>query len=150
MNIRLAKPSDAGEIAKSVNRLILELGGTVLPLSEAEKMCARVISCDADGAVVVADDGDQLAGICTISFQRAIRTLGKYAIIQEMYIGPEHRNDGLGSRLVEAAVSEAARHGCKVVELGAPPDGEDAERFYGRVGFTGVGQRLRRVISSSG
>jgi len=148
MNIRLAIENDAGQIATAINDLILELGGAALPQAEAEAMSARVISGDVDGVIIVADDGDHLVGVCTVSFQDAIRTLGSYAIIQEMYIAPEHRNGGLGAQLVDAVEDEAANRGCKIVELGTPPDGANAERFYERIGFTHVGRRLRRVLNS--
>jgi len=147
MKIRLGIADDAGQVATAINDLILELGGAALPLAEAEAMSARVISGDVDGAIIVADDGDQLVGVCTISFQDSIRTLGRYAIIQEMYISPEHRNGGLGAELVDAAANEAASRGCNIVELSTPPDGANAERFYERIGFTHVGRRLRRVLN---
>ena len=146
MNIRFANTDDAEQIVKAINDLIMELGGATLPLAEAEAMCERVIAGDLDGAIVVANDGDQLVGVCTVSFQAAIRTLGKYAIIQEMYVAPEHRNGGLGAQLVDAAAEEAVNRECKIVELGTSPD---AERFYERIGFTQVGRRLRRELDSS-
>ena len=150
MKIRLANADDSGQIAAAVNALIRELGGNALPAAEAQAMCDRVIAGEADGAIIIADDGDQLVGVCTVSFQDAIRTLGRYAIIQEMYIAPAHRNGGLGGELVDAAAKEAANRGCEVVELGAPPEGKDAQRFYERIGFTYVGPRLRRVLNSDG
>ena len=148
LNIRLANVEDAGQIAASINALILELGGGALPVAEAQAMCDRVISGEADGAIVIADDGDRVVGVCTVSFQDAIRTMGKYAIIQEMYIDAAHRNGGLGAQLVDAVSAEAASHGCRIVELGTPPGGANAERFYERIGFSHVGRRLRRVLNS--
>ncbi|MBC8452915.1 MAG: GNAT family N-acetyltransferase, partial [Chloroflexi bacterium] len=75
--------------------------------------------------------------------QPSIRTLGKYAIIQEMYVAPEFRSDKVGAKLIEAANSFAREAECPIVELSTPPNGERAENFYREVGFGQVGVRMR-------
>lgn len=84
--------------------------------------------------MIVAEQDDELVGVCTLTFQPSIRTLGNYATIQEMYVAP----------MVRSAKTIAADSGCPMVELSTPPNGERAEIFYRNVGFTQVVVRMRR------
>jgi GNAT superfamily N-acetyltransferase len=141
---RAAVAGEETRVVDQKNDLIIELGGAPLPVPEAISAVASFINGDLDGAVIVAVSDDELVGVCTISYQPSIRTLGTYAIIQEMFVAPDYRSEKLGERLIEAASSAAEDAGCPMVELSTPPNGERAENFYSRVGFTQVGVRMRR------
>ncbi len=81
-----------------------------------------------------------------MSLAQAIRSSGPYAIIQEMYVVPELRRQGIGAELVEEAISQTRLLGCSMVELGTPLNGQRQERFYERLGFQIVGSRLRKRL----
>jgi GNAT superfamily N-acetyltransferase len=102
------------------------------------------INGELKGAVIVAEQDDELVGVCTLTFQPSIRTLGNYATIQEMYVAPMVRSAKIGAELIESAKTIAADSGCPMVELSTPPNGERAEIFYRNVGFTQVVVRMRR------
>jgi len=144
----IAEESDAPVVATLVNRLIEELGGSPLPSDEAHAAAAHLVGDTSAGFAVIAWDDTQPIGVCTVSFQHAIRTLGTYATIQEMYVVPAWRSRQAGSQLVEIALAEAARHGCAMVELGTPPHGDRQITFYERLGFRAVGQRLRKTLQA--
>ncbi len=147
MEFRLADLSESSDVATLVDRLIKELGGEGLPLDEASKACHRLISEPDSGAVVVGTDGSgKISAICCMSYQLATRTLGRYAIVQEMYVSPAFRSRGVGGDLFSYAQDVAAEAGCSVVELGTPPAGELQERFYESQGFSAVGLRMRKVM----
>ena len=146
MNIDVASANDAEVVVQLVNCLIEELGGGSLDSDSAAAACRKIISDPGSGLILVAREGGHAIGVCTMSFQDAIRTLGKYAIIQEMYIAPEFRSRSLGAQLIERAAAEAQGHGCKVIELGTPPDGQRQEQFYRKVNFNPVGLRFRRRV----
>jgi GNAT superfamily N-acetyltransferase len=145
MDIRQAVAGEQHRIVELINDLIVELGGAPLPLDEGGAATTALAFIDGalDGHILVAEQDDRLVGICTLTFQPSIRTLGKYGIVQEMYVDPEFRNEKVGERLIEAAASLAKRAGCPMVELSTPPDGEQAENFYRGVGFDQVGVRMR-------
>ena len=146
MEIRVAVPGDEPSIVTLVNHLIAELGGESLPSEAAEKSARSFISGENKGTILVASDGNDLVAVCTLTYQPAIRSLGDYAIIQEMYVSPSHRNSNLGSQIIEFAKNEAAKDGCALIELSTPPEGENAERFYRNNGFSQVGVRMRHRI----
>ncbi len=146
MQIRRAVDGHAPEVARMVNELILELGGQPLDTGPAQDVARRLVEQPDSGFAVVATLDGRAVGVCTVSYQSSVRTLGAYAIVQEMFVSPEHRGEQMGAKLLRSALETAAEHGCKVVELGTPPNGERQARFYEREGFRAVGARLRRVV----
>lgn len=141
--VRLATSADRDAAIDLVRRLLTELGGTPAP---AEAM-APVFESFADdgpaGFVVLGENGNQFVAVCTVSFVEALRTAGRYAIIQEMYVDPSVRSSGVGMEVLQFALDHVISRGCVMVELGTPFHGDRQIQFYQRAGFTNVGARLR-------
>jgi len=66
--------------------------------------------------------------------------------LQSVYVLPEHRNDGLGSRLLEALIDGARGEGLEYLSVHPSPR---SFPFYRRLGFTGEGSLLFLALSSS-
>ena len=145
MDTRLANGGDGVAVVALVNDLLLELGAELRTTDAALAAFSDLVGTAAPGAVIVGEEDDKLVGVCTLSFQLAIRTTGRYAIVQEMYVVPGYRGKGLGARLIERATDEARAQGCRVVELTTPPDGSRQEHFYSEVGFAPAGTRFRKT-----
>jgi len=149
--VRAARPEEAAAVADAVRALLEELGATP-PARDAMEAAARAVIADPElGTVLVAlaPDGDALVGVLAASWPAAIHAGGAYGLIQDLWVAPGRRSDGVGSELVEAYLSlAAARPGVARVEVGIPRDGFPAlrqtRRFYQRSGFETVGARMRR------
>lgn len=57
------------------------------------------------------------------------------SIIEGVRIHAEERGSGLGTQLIEWAVEESGRQGCRLVQLTSDVTRTDAHRFYERIGF---------------
>jgi putative acetyltransferase len=67
----------------------------------------------------------------------ALRPLaGDAAELKRLYVRPAHRGSGLGARLARHAVEAARSAGYGVLKLDTLPSMGDAQRLYGRMGFT--------------
>ena len=144
VDIKRALPDDAESVISLLNRLLEELGGEPIPIEDAQSALLRLVADPAAGFALLAIEEKSIVGICTVSFQEAVRARGRYALIQEMYVVPQFRSRGVGAALVEEAVSQARSLGCRTVEVGTPAGGDRQEAFYQRLGFAPVGLRLRR------
>ncbi|GAA1420618.1 GNAT family N-acetyltransferase [Streptomyces thermospinosisporus] len=57
------------------------------------------------------------------------------SIIEGVRVHADERGSGLGSRLIEWAIEESRRQGCRLVQLTSDNTRTDAHRFYERLGF---------------
>ena len=169
--VRLATPADRNAALHLVSALLTELGGNPPPADTMAPVFDALITDANAGFIILGENdcpnnGDNPAtgnspdasdnpatsdsapaanpvAICTVSFLTALRTQGRYAIIQEMYVAPNARSAGIGMAVLQFALAHAAAHGCHTVELGTPYNGQRQIAFYRRAGFTEVGARLR-------
>lgn len=95
---------------------------------------------------MLGEENGAARAVCTVSFVHALRSSGRYAIVQEMYVEPELRSSGIGKRVLEKAIARVREHGCPYVELGTPYEGKRRIQFYLRSGFVSIGERLRLAL----
>jgi GNAT superfamily N-acetyltransferase len=84
----------------------------------------------------------------TVAQSIAIYSLGKFGIINELYVLPEYRSCGIGKLLLDEVVKLAKSKAWKRIEVGAPNQ-EKWQRtidFYIKEGFIEIGPRLKRVL----
>ncbi len=143
LNVRLATQSDRPEALRLVRGLLTELGGNPAPADALFRAFDELVSDGDAGFIVIAEEDGVAKAVCTASIVWAIRTAGRYGILQEMYVEPHSRNSGVGRAVIDFALEYAVASGCQVVELGTPRNGQRQIEFYERAGFVKVGARLR-------
>ena len=91
---------------------------------------------DAGGAVLVAQSGHTVVGVCQLIVLRHMQHRGGLCgEIESVHVHPDHRGAGVGSALVRAATDHARSLGCYRVQLTSNAARTDAHRFYDRLGF---------------
>jgi GNAT superfamily N-acetyltransferase len=117
-------------------------GGDLTPYERA----FAAIDADPAQLLVVADDGDAVAGTLQLTFIPGLARRGALrAQVEAVRVRADLRGCGLGQALVAWAIDEARRRGCALVQLTSDKRREEAHRFYGRLGFaaTHEGFKLR-------
>lgn len=69
-------------------------------------------------------------------------------IVHNLYVRPEYRDAGIGSRLLERAEAALAERGCEVVTLDAMAENDAARRFYERAAYAPHRVTLRKSLES--
>jgi ribosomal protein S18 acetylase RimI-like enzyme len=88
------------------------------------------------GGVVVAASADRIVGFVTFSMERRLyATTIERGVIHNLFVVPDRRGDGIGSRLLTAAESGLAAEGAEAVSLETLAANDAARRFYGRHGY---------------
>jgi N-acetylglutamate synthase-like GNAT family acetyltransferase len=85
------------------------------------------------GEFWVARAGGEVAG--TIA---AIRIADDAVALRKMFVGAEHRGDGLAARLMETLVEWAGSQGVRTIYLGTTAVMSAAHRFYAKHGFARI------------
>uniref|UniRef100_Q07IZ6 GCN5-related N-acetyltransferase n=1 Tax=Rhodopseudomonas palustris (strain BisA53) TaxID=316055 RepID=Q07IZ6_RHOP5 len=97
--------------------------------------------------MMVAEDAEgQVVGCLQLAVLPGLSSQGAWrGIIEDVRVARDHRNQGIGERMVRWAIGEALTKGCKLVELFTHESRADAQRFYKRLGFqpSHVGMTMR-------
>jgi GNAT superfamily N-acetyltransferase len=148
--VRPARAEDAAEVAAGVAALLAELGGTPPPRAAIQAEASAHIADPSLGIVLVAAAGDDLVGVLTASWARAVQVPGRMLTIEVLWTRRGWRDQGVGAGLVDGLAEAAAAEGSGRVEVGLPRESFDAlratERFYLANGFERLGPRMRKVL----
>ena len=148
--VREASAGDVEAAATAVESLLVELGGRMPSRAEMEAEVQALLDDPHGGSVLIAEAGDEIVGVLTASWQRAIHVPGVYATIQDLWVDEDWRSRGVGAELVEAIASQARTRGVSRLEVGLPRETFAAiastESFYRRNGFEHLGPRMRRLL----
>jgi GNAT superfamily N-acetyltransferase len=85
-----------------------------------------------DSVVLVADAGSELVGICTAYQDLFSVRFGYRAWVEDLAVHPDHRSEGIGKALLDAAKAWARERGATHLELDSGDARPDAHRFYER------------------
>jgi GNAT superfamily N-acetyltransferase len=150
IHVRLAQVQDAPAVATAVRELLIELSGDAPPLPALERAARSVLEDPTAGAVLLAGDGEQIAGVLSASWQMAIHVPGRYALIQDLWVSPDHRGQAIGRELLLALFELAIEREIVRVEVGLPSERfaglRATEAFYLANGFSLLGPRMRQML----
>lgn len=133
---RQATEADAPVVARMLHDFNTEFG---LPSPGVTVVEERVREVIADGAkeffVGFAGEGDEPRGLAQLSFFRSIWAERPIAHIDELYVVPGHRGDGIGRVLLEALLARARERRAPSVGLVTGEANSGARALYESVGF---------------
>jgi ribosomal protein S18 acetylase RimI-like enzyme len=128
--------------AEAVGRLLHDFNTEFDEPSPGPKRVAeRVRELMASGDVLVLLAGREPLGLAVLRFRPALWTTGLDAYLEELYVVPERRGQGLGRALLEAAIEHARREGAVHMDLNTEEDDVAARALYERLGFDNRGGR---------
>lgn len=147
MRIRSAEATDAA----AVNELLNQLG---YPQEDDAATATRIgtWSEDPSSAVYVADAGGGVLGLIAVHVCPFFERDGSWGRIVALVVAEHVRGQGVGGRLVAAAESFAATHGCVRMEVTSADRRQGAHDFYRRLGYVdqaGTSSRFLRDLTEA-
>jgi ribosomal protein S18 acetylase RimI-like enzyme len=133
MMVRQAEPADAPEVARLLHDFNTEYDD---PSPGVEVLMERVRRMLAEGDMTVLLGGERPDGLAVLRFRPSYITGALDAYLEELYVAPDRRGQGIGRALLEAAMDTAREHGAAHIDLGTSTDDTAAIRLYESYGFT--------------
>lgn len=130
VSVEIALTADS-ELINAISRLVPQLSSSAEPPTAYE--LEGIVEAPATTLFVARDAERQIVGSLTLAVFRA--PTGVRAWIEDVVVDTSVRGAGIGSALVEAAVTVARRAEARTVDLTSRPDRSEANRLYQRLGF---------------
>lgn len=87
------------------------------------------------GRILVARNGSQIVGVAVLAYTWTLEHGGKSCWLDELYVEPDVRSHGIGTKLLHAAFERTAGDGCIAMELEVESSHARAANLYLREGF---------------
>ena len=91
-----------------------------------------------DVVVVLADDNGRDVGFALLTLRPTPYYDGSLSQLEELYVVPELRDRGIGSRILGAAIETVRAKGGVEMHINVDEIDEDARRFYEHHGFSNI------------
>jgi RimJ/RimL family protein N-acetyltransferase len=149
IRVRRASPGDAQALVALAQEVGREEGRWILGTGPwrsvgDERRYLRTVQRHPDAAVFVAEDDGRI--VARLSLSRDPHPASRHVADLGLMVAESHRRRGIGSTLLEQAVSWARSTGIRKLELHVFPWNEPALRLYESFGFEREGYRRRHYV----
>ena len=141
---RRATPADTETLLRMCRDFHIEDGS---PLDAAgEATIAHVCAGEPLAPAYMLEFGGQPAGFFVLTLGYSVENGGMDGFIDDIYLLPALRGQGLGRTAVQLAVEEARKVGIRALLLEVEADNHRAYGLYLKTGFTDTKRRLLRQV----
>jgi ribosomal protein S18 acetylase RimI-like enzyme len=142
--VRRAETGDAETVARLLHDFNTEFDE---PTPGPAALADRVRELLAAGEITVLLAGTAPQGLAVLRFRPALWTDALDCYLEELYVAPARRGQGLGRALMETAIELARREGATHMDLGTEEDDVAARALYESLGFSNRGGRADGPVS---
>ena len=101
-----------------------------------EALAKRIAELLASGVVTVLIGGEGPDGLAVLRFRPSLWSETLDCYLEELYVVPDRRGQGLGQALMEAAMETAREEGAGYMDLGTAETDTAARALYEKLGFS--------------
>jgi GNAT superfamily N-acetyltransferase len=132
-SVRLATAADADEVARLLHDFNSEFDTpSPGPALLAERL--RVLLAGTETFAILA--GTPSVALALVTLRPNVWYAGRVALLDELYVVPELRSQGIGSAIIDELKSTCRARGVELIEINVDEGDVDAQRFYARHGFS--------------
>jgi ribosomal protein S18 acetylase RimI-like enzyme len=131
--IREAAVADAPVIAQLLHDFNTEYEDYTPPVAELTRHAERMLR---EGEMTVLLAGSAPDGLALLRFRPSVWTERREAYLQELYVVPSRRGEGIGEALMEAVLATCHARDAAWIELNTGETDVAARSLYRKLGFT--------------
>jgi ribosomal protein S18 acetylase RimI-like enzyme len=132
-DVRRAEVADAGDVGRLLHDFNTEYDDHT-PGPEAVGKRIRELLASGDVTVLIGGEGPD--GLAVLRFRPSLWSETLDCYLEELYVVPDRRGQGLGQALMEAAIGTAREEGAAHMDLGTAEADTAARGLYEKLGFT--------------
>lgn len=132
---RRATVDDAGVVAHLLHDFNTDFD-TPTPGVDVLTARLRVLLAGDETMALVA--GDPAHAVALVTMRPNVWYAGRVALLDEMYVVPARRDQGIGSAVIAHLLAIAPELGVDLIEINVDEGDVDTQRFYERHGFSGT------------
>jgi len=141
INIRQATMGDEARVFDLLRQLLTPVAEHTFDWTTAAVLFREIVNNNDKGTIILAEQDGEAVGLITQSYPVAIRCRGIYSCIEEFIVSEKVRGKGVGTRLLEASITEATDKGCDEIQVNGPS--ELGYPVYINQGFKDIGKHLK-------
>jgi GNAT superfamily N-acetyltransferase len=146
ITFRIADTSDTDVVSELLADLFAEVGHS-LTAAEIADIFEQIDEDDLHSTLLALNEEDETVGVLTLVESLSLYAGGRIGVVNELYVVPDYRSEGVGKQLLDAAKDLAEERGWVRLEVTTPGDDyEKTLRFYEREGFMLVGPRYKYLM----
>ncbi len=142
--IRLCHPEDAPLLAPLIVALATEEGEEPAMSEEVERVVSALLQSGASDFLLALIE-ERPVGCLQIAYRLSTWQALPYAYIEDFYLAPEARGQGIGTKLLDYALQRADGQGSDYVQLDVRSANTAARRLYDRFAFQDSGSILLKL-----
>jgi len=133
IQVRRATADDAAAIARLLHDFNLEFAEPTPGVEELTATARHLLKVDEITVLLVGEGPD---GLALLRFRPGLWSAGLETYLQELYVAPAMRGQGIGRALLEEAIELARARGADGIDLNTGETDTAARALYESLGFT--------------
>lgn len=135
IEIRRASATDAADVARLLHDFNAEFDEPTPPVAVLAERVRALLEAD-EVTVFLAGEGP--LGLALLRFRPSLWEDAPDTYLEELYVAPERRGEGIGRALLEETMDAARAAGATHIELTTGETDEAARALYESAGFTNL------------
>ena len=131
--VRRATVDDAARVAALLHDFNTEFD---TPTPDVEVLAHRLSHLLGDGMTFAVLAGEPTVAVALVTMRTNVWYDGPVALLDELYVVPDRRGQGIGSAVVDLVVTTCRAHRVALIEINVDEGDVDAQRFYERLGYS--------------
>jgi ribosomal protein S18 acetylase RimI-like enzyme len=132
---RRAGVEDAAEIGRLLDAFNREYGDYTPGAEALAERCSRLLGGALMSALLAGDGPD---GVAVVRFRDSLWVEAPEAYLEELYVAPEHRGQGLGRALLDGALELSRERGARYIGVATSTADSEALGLYESAGFSNL------------